>query len=214
MGTDGDEEFASLSFISDDEVTEAIDSLVIDDAPIKSMAKSKLRRFIAAIRKAAGIEEKRAPGTPPAPIIIKSDGDDKTEKVSLGTVILQGRHVKIALLSQEQLDAAHLAYKKRQGKPPATEREPTYEHITCFIYMVNERNSCYADLAIFVPFGSRLAKSIRTHGQRVGPDGEIYTLEIYGPRTLRSGVGAGTSSGRRPSCTTSSPWSSWTSTKR
>ena len=184
LGTDGDEEFAGLSFISDEEVDEAIDSLLVDDAPIKSMAKSKLRRFIAAIRKATGMEEKRAPGTPPAPIIIKPDSDDKTEKVSLGTVILQGSDVKIPLLVQELLDAAHLAYKKRQGKPPATEREPTDEQITCFVYMVNERNSAYADLAIFVPFGSRLAKSIRMHGQRVGPDGEIYVLEIYGPPNI------------------------------
>ena len=140
---------------------------------------------MSAIRLAGGTADKPAPETPPpSTVVVKGAATHETEDICLGTVILQGSDVKIDLLSPAKLQEAHAAYKKRLGKPPPTEREPTEEQITCFVYMLTERNSCFADLAIFVPFGSRLAKSIRMHGQRVGADGEIYVLEIYGPPNI------------------------------
>ena len=101
LGTDADEPFMSLAYMSDEEVESAIDAIILNEAPLKGVAKSKLRRFMSAVRLAGGTADKPAPATPPPPIVVQAGSSNDKEKVCLGTVILQGSDVKIDLVYGE-----------------------------------------------------------------------------------------------------------------
>ena len=182
VGTTPDESLINISYLSTDELTELIDNLTVNGEPATLITKARLRRMTAAINVAVHDPEpeKRAG----APEDMTANPPVEAEKVDLSQVILQGSKIQIDFLSQEALDAAHERYVQARGRPPAKDICPSDEQITAFHYIFNVRNNIYCDFAVFVPFGGRLIKSLRMHGQRLGPDGKLMTLEIYGPASI------------------------------
>ena len=68
------------------------------------------------------------------------------------SLIIQGSEIKIDVLSRAALDAHHASYKKKMGREPGVEREPTDGQITCFAYQINEAGTILVDFAVFVAF--------------------------------------------------------------
>ena len=175
-----DEPFQTFAFLEDEEHEEAVNGIVWEDRPLRAGPKARFRRFRAATQDAAKLSR---PGgmKDPTPDVGQPAAEAKPGvKVNL-SLIIQGSDVKIDILSREVLDDYHKNYKTRMGRAPGVEREPTDEQITCFAYQANEAGNINADFAVFVPYGGRLAKRLRMHGERLGPDGKIYTVEIFGP---------------------------------
>ena len=42
----------------------------------------------------------------------------------------------------------------------------------------------YVDLAVFIPFGDRMAKKVKLLGSTIGPDGKLSPVELYGPPNI------------------------------
>ena len=111
--------------------------------------------------------------------------DEDLSVVKLGEVVLQGSESKVKLISEADLRAATLVYKKREGAYPEKEDLPTLEQASAFLALIFVKNSVYVDFAVFGPHGDRLIKRVGFEAMAIGPDGKMQRVEMLGPASYR-----------------------------
>ena len=71
------------------------------------------------------------------------------------------------------------------GRPwMPVEEEPTSDQLAALHHLVRSGlNPFGIDFGIFTPFGQRMVKKVRLCGERLGGDGVMHKIELYGPAT-------------------------------
>ena len=100
-------------------------------------------------------------------------------------VIVQTGDVKVKRLTQADIDAAYATYKAKAGRYPRPKVDPTVDQMTAFKTVIFEQGGFYADLAVLMPYGDRLAKRIKLVGRTISADGNVVPLELFGPPTFK-----------------------------
>ena len=188
LGADANDSISDLAMTTKAELEEVMSKKDELGGSLPVAAKARIRRAFKAIKMATGTEdEPQAPSIPTPPLMIpisvpKSDDDDA---VPLNGVIIQKGDVKVTALTTEEINQAFRDYRKRRGGDPPEAKEPTNDQITAFWHLINKRKDIFVDLAVFTPDGEKMAKFIRMHGARLGPDGKLIPLEVYGPPNIK-----------------------------
>ena len=96
------------------------------------------------------------------------------------------------------------AYRMRLGDYPCKEEDITPEQLTGLDLLFRTDGAPYVDLAVWGPYGRRLAKRIKLSGMVTGPGGTLRPLELSGPPSYGTGKPRPRRPGREPSGSSSS----------
>ena len=103
-------------------------------------------------------------------------------KVKFASVIDQCDDGEVPGLGQAQIDEHFERIRMLKGSFPLVDSEPTNDQISAMrSRVVNQGLAPYADFAVFVPFGLRLAKLFRYQSHILQSDGTLLTVESPGP---------------------------------
>eukprot|EP00971_Amphidinium_carterae_P334914 6470463-Amphidinium_carterae.1 len=124
-----------------------------------------------------------APDVPlsaPAPAV--SEPKEPTVKLSL--IADQMQEVEVPVMTSAAILQCYETYKSRMGAYPHADEELTAEQLSCLAKLFNSSKVPYVDFSLWGPHGYRMQKKAKMRGVRLGPEGQIISVEILGPRTF------------------------------
>ena len=152
--------------------------------PLTLMAKMTLRLFIRTARLVAGVDDvsnNYVSEYISSRLIPKSPAKEEQRTIKLSQVLDQSSDDTAPVLSPEAVKAFYAAYKAifKRLPPPAT--ECTVDQLSAVLFRLKSGVPPYEDFSVFGPYGSRLNRRLKMKGLQLRSDGELHTVEIFGP---------------------------------
>ena len=151
--------------------------------PLSFMAKMTLRLFMRTARIVASIDGGSCKASPTAPLAAESRVSVKEEPrtIKLSQVLDQSSDDTAPVLSPEAVKAFYVAYKLIFKRLPPPAKECTVDQLSAVLFRLKSGVPPYADFSVFGPYGSRLNRRLKMKGLQLRSDGELHTVEIFGP---------------------------------
>eukprot|EP00971_Amphidinium_carterae_P267919 5315259-Amphidinium_carterae.1 len=108
----------------------------------------------------------------------------KSRMIKLSAVIDQTDGDEIRTLTPEEATKLYEQYTKVTGGMPLEEQEATCDQLAAVQHRVSQGLPPYADLAIFGPYGARMAKKLNSVGMSLSSDGTWTRSQLAGPATF------------------------------
>lgn len=115
------------------------------------------------------------PPVPPAP------STSATRKIKMAQVINQTDDDEVEPLTNAEIHQAYVMYQTKTGGFPPEDEELTAEQITTLHNLFKMGRTPYTDMAVWGPYQLRLQKKVKMRGVKLNSNGEITTVEMYGP---------------------------------
>ena len=103
------------------------------------------------------------------------------DTICLKEILAQGSIGEVKMIPVTEVQALFDRYETLFEDEPGPSEEVTREQLTALKVAVYELAAIYVDFAIWVPFGMRSLRRNRITGLVLGPDGNLHTIEQYGP---------------------------------
>ena len=103
------------------------------------------------------------------------------KKIKLATVVDQTNDSEVVALPEEEVESCYKHYSDRVGEVPLPEEDISVEQLAGLKALFKTGASPYVDLAVFGPFGCRIASKLKFSGLLMGADGELHVIQLYGP---------------------------------
>jgi hypothetical protein len=107
-----------------------------------------------------------------------------TPTIKLDQVLDQKLSEEITYLPLPDLVRYEHNYIRIMEEAPTPATKPSAEQLTALQYVIKSLRVPYAELNVFVPFGSRSLRKIKLTAVIMVPGGEFRTVEIHGPINL------------------------------
>jgi len=121
-----------------------------------------------------------AAAVPPPPQLAAQAPHGKTGLTKLATVLYQGLDDEVLTLSDTDITAAYLKYSEKMGKPPAEDREPSFEQVIAIQHLLKSSAPPYADFSVFGPHPIRMRERMKLGGFPLAADGSLQKCELFG----------------------------------
>ena len=193
--------FRGLAAMPEETVKDTIDELLVQTetggVAVSKMQAAKLSILFRAARVAAGVQpttaEEKAKASQPAHAAVDAVGTARgssaaaagPDDVAMNGVIVQSGTAVAKKLTPQEIKDAYARFRGAGRKNPKPQADPTEDQMACFRTQLFTMHSCFADFAVLVPFGDRMAKRLKVMGRTIGPDGIITPLELLGPPTIK-----------------------------
>ena len=102
------------------------------------------------------------------------------KKIKLATVIDQTNDAEVGAMPEADVEEAYRHYSDRVGEVPLPEEDISVEQLAG-LKALFKTAAPYVDLAVFGPFGCRIASKLKFSGLLMGADGELHVVQLYGP---------------------------------
>lgn len=71
-----------------------------------------------------------------------------------------------------------------KGERPNQDQEPTPEQVSAIKCILARGSPPFVDFGVFGPHGHRIMKKVKLSGYNIGRDGQLQTIELYGPSNI------------------------------
>jgi len=196
LGAEEDAKLDDLCLVPEGDLVAAFDTVEVNDAPLTSMQRAALVRYIRMLFTMAGyappgmgsaVPEQRPPkGTPssqPADQQCNSS-EVPASLVNLGEVVDQKLRAQVSILTFGELSQLRSNFERITGAPPPEEHLPTGEQLSGLRALLSSGRVPFVDFAIWSSLGPRLAKFRKTEAS-VFSGGAFVTRTIDGPTSFQ-----------------------------
>ena len=96
-------------------------------------------------------------------------------------VITQVGNVVVPMISNATERSVHRMYNAKTGGDMAPEATPNKAQLSGFEALIKEDATLAVDFAVWIPHADRMLKKRAIEGVRVGPNGTLIPISLYGP---------------------------------
>jgi len=107
-----------------------------------------------------------------------------TPIIKLCQVLDQKLDSEITFMTDDEQQAALEIYIKVMEIAPHPDITPTPDQLSAIHYIMSQKRAPYADMSVYGPHGQRALRRQKLTGKQFDSDGNLITVELYGPCNL------------------------------
>ena len=111
-------------------------------------------------------------------------GAASVTKVKLCNIIDQYNDGEVDQKTPQDMEAGYKKYISRLGAMPEAAEDVTLKQFSGLAALFQSQAAPYVDFATFGPYGLRIEKKSRFSGLKMGSDGNLHQVEMFGPPTF------------------------------
>ena len=125
-----------------------------------------------------------APVNPPS--VPAANASSSSRKLKMSSIASQVDDSEFDMAPEAELMRCFKRYESvfGKGERPEQDQEPTPEQVSAVRCILERGSPPFVDFAVFGPHGHRIMKKVRLSGVNIGRDGQLQTVELYGPPNI------------------------------